>query len=230
MIISIVSFKGGVGKTTTAIHLSAYFQKKGKTVLVDGDPNRSALAWSERGNFPFQVIDESGLVARTGEFDNIIVDTPARPSAEELKTLSAESDLLLIPTKPDALSLDALLKIVASLQSFDAQNYRVLLTLALPRSNAARDAKAMLGEIEVPFCKTEIHRRAVCERAALQGKTVENLKDGQAAWEEFAMLGKEISKYVTSLLEPKTARKIRKSLSVKNTSDSAEFLREDRRR
>jgi chromosome partitioning protein len=194
MLVSIASFKGGVGKTTIAVHLSAYFQKKGKTVLVDGDPNRSALAWSERGNFPFQVINESELAARAGEFSNIIVDTPARPSAEELKTLSAESDLLLIPTKPDALSLDALLKIVASLQSFDAQNYKVLLTLVPPRSNAARDAKAMLDEIKVPYCKTEIHRRAICERAALQGKTVDNLRDGQVVWEEFTTLGKEIFK------------------------------------
>jgi chromosome partitioning protein len=194
MLVSIASFKGGVGKTTTAVHLSAYFQKKGKTVLVDGDPNRSALAWSERGSFPFQVINESDLAARAGEFSNIIIDTPARPSAEELKTLSAESDLLLIPTKPDALSLDALLKIVASLQSFNAQNYKVLLTLVPPRSNAARDAKAMLDEIKVPYCKTEIHRRAICERAALQGKTVDNLRDGQAAWEEFTTLGKEIFK------------------------------------
>jgi chromosome partitioning protein len=194
MLVSIASFKGGVGKTTTAVHLSAYFQKKGKTLLVDGDPNRSALAWSERGSFPFQVIDESELADRAGEFGNIIIDTPARPSAEELRTLSAESDLLLIPTKPDALSLDALLKIVASLQSFDARNYKVLLTLVAPRSNAARDAKAMLDEIKVPYCKTEIHRRAICEKAALQGKTVDNLKDGQAAWEEFTMLGKEIFK------------------------------------
>ncbi len=194
MLVSIASFKGGVGKTTTAVHLSAYFQKKGKTVLVDGDPNRSALAWSERGNFPFQVINESELADRAGDFSNTIIDTPARPTAEELKTLSAESDLLLIPTKPDALSLDALLKIVANLQSFDSQNYKVLLTLVPPRSNAARDAKAILDEIKVAYCKTEIHRRAICERAALQGKTVDNLKDGQAAWKEFSTLGREIFK------------------------------------
>ena len=194
MLVSIASFKGGVGKTTTAIHLSAYLQKKGKTVLVDGDPNRSALAWSERAEFPFQVIDERELESQAGEFSNIIIDTPARPTVDELKTLSAESDLLLIPTKPDALSIDALLMIVVSLQGFNAQNYKVLLTLVPPRSNAARDAKAMFDEIGVPYCKTEIHRRAICEKAALHGKTVNNIKDGEIAWNEFAALGKEIFK------------------------------------
>ncbi len=193
MLISIASFKGGVGKTTTAVHLSEYFRKKGSTVLVDGDPNQSAIAWSDRGNFDFQVINENELTKHAGDFENIIVDTPARPTAEELKTLSEESDLLIIPTKPDALSLDALLKIVVSLQNIDARNYKVLLTLVPPNSYAGRDAKAMLDEIGVPYCKTEIRRLAICEKAALQGETVNNLKGGERTWKEFQKLGREIS-------------------------------------
>ena len=58
--ITVAGFKGGIGKTTTAVHLACYFSGLGKTLLVDGDPNRSATGWSKRGegdNFPFKVVD-----------------------------------------------------------------------------------------------------------------------------------------------------------------------------
>jgi cellulose biosynthesis protein BcsQ len=42
------SFKGGVGKITTALHLATYLQTKALALLVDGDLNRSALDW-QRG-------------------------------------------------------------------------------------------------------------------------------------------------------------------------------------
>ncbi|MFM7909209.1 MAG: ParA family protein, partial [Microcystis sp.] len=53
MIISVVALKGGVGKTTTSIHLAAYFQEKAPTLLIDADKNRSALHWSREDTLPF---------------------------------------------------------------------------------------------------------------------------------------------------------------------------------
>jgi chromosome partitioning protein len=51
MIITIASFKGGVAKTTTAVHLAAYLQDRSPTLLIDGDPNRSATGWSRRASY-----------------------------------------------------------------------------------------------------------------------------------------------------------------------------------
>ena len=56
MVVTVASFKGGVGKSTTAVHLAAYLQAKAPTMLVDGEPNRSVTEWSRVGNLPFKVI------------------------------------------------------------------------------------------------------------------------------------------------------------------------------
>ena len=195
MIISIASFKGGVGKTTTAIHITSALNKNTPTVLADGDPNESAIAWQERGKLSFPVVSESELAKHAGKFTHIVLDTPARPTNEELKTICEESELVIVPTQPDGLGLDALIKLLAFLKDINATNYKILLTLVPPRSNAGREAKELLKEIGAPFFKTEIQRRAVCGRAALKGITVNEMRDGQEAWKEFQAVTMEIIKY-----------------------------------
>jgi chromosome partitioning protein len=195
MIISIASFKGGVGKTTTALHIAEVLNRKTPTLVLDGDPNESALAWNGRGKLSFRVVREDELTEHAGKFKHIVLDTPARPTTEELKTIATESDLVIIPSQPDALSLDALIKLVTSLKEIGAQNFKVLFTLVPPLSHAGREAKELLKDLGIPFFKTEIHRRAICGRAALKGITVNEMKDGKDALKEFEAVAKEILKY-----------------------------------
>jgi chromosome partitioning protein len=195
MIVSITNFKGGTGKTTSAVHVAAALNKRGKTILIDGDDNQSAAAWNERGNLNVSVITENEL-ENAGAYKHLVIDTAARPNADELETIVQASDLLIIPSQPDAIAIDTLLKLVTALKKMNADNYKVLFTLVPPNSHHAEEAKQLLKQLEIPFFNTFITRRAVFTRAALQGTTVENLKNGGTeAWQEFTNLAKEVLKY-----------------------------------
>ncbi len=129
MIVNVCSFKGGVGKTTTAIHLATYFNQLGQTLLIDGDPNRSATTWARQGKLPFKVIDERLAPRYARDFEHLVIDTQARPTEDDLKVLSEGCDLLLVPTTPDGRSIDALMLTVSALRKIGANNYAVLVTI-----------------------------------------------------------------------------------------------------
>jgi len=46
---AVVNTKGGVGKTTTAVHLATLLARQGPTLLIDADPQASAASWAARG-------------------------------------------------------------------------------------------------------------------------------------------------------------------------------------
>ena len=194
MIITVASFKGGVGKSTTAFHLAAYFHELAPTLLVDGDANRSALDWGNRGQVPFKVVDEKQAVKFARKYEHIIIDTPARPDEDELKTIAEGCDLLVLPTSPDALALGATLKMVDALHSLDT-NYRILLTIVPPLPNkAGAEARTALLTAELPLFETGIRRLAVFQKAALEGVPVHAVKDSysQSAWQCYVDVSKEI--------------------------------------
>ena len=196
MIITVASFKGGVGKSTTAFHLAAYFHELAPTLLVDGDANRSTLDWGNRGQVPFKVVDEKQAVKFARKYEHIIIDTPARPDEDELKTIAEGCDLLVLPTSPDALALGATLKMVDALHSLDT-NYRILLTIVPPKPNkAGAEARAAIAKAELPLFETSIRRLAVFQKAALEGVPVHAVKDSYAAiaWQCYVDVSKEIQK------------------------------------
>ncbi|NJN57545.1 MAG: ParA family protein [Leptolyngbyaceae cyanobacterium SL_5_9] len=195
MIITVASYKGGVGKTTTAIHLAAYLQTQADTLLIDADPNRSATSWAERGDLPFEVVDEWNSPSQTRTFSHVVIDTQARPIKEDLAILADSCDLIVLPTTPDVLSLDALVLTLEYLQSIGANRYRILLTVVPPKpSKDGEMVRGMLVEAGLPVFKSWIRRYAAYQKAAQSGIPVYAVKDPKAAdaWQDYQRVGEEL--------------------------------------
>ena len=195
MIITVASLKGGQAKTTSAVHIAALMQADAKTLLVDGDPNHSALNWHQRKGFPFEVCDERQAVKFSRDFTHIVFDTQARPSREDLEILGGGCDQLIVPLTPDALSLDTLFAFTDSLQQLGAMQFKVLLTIVPPRP--ATDGifvRQTLEKAGLPVFKTDIRRYKAFQKAALSGVLVKDVADdyAAAAWSDYAAVVGEI--------------------------------------
>ena len=159
---------------------------------MDGDPNRTAINWAERGSLPFEVADERRAMKTIAGADFIIIDTPARPHTDDLKELSSGCDLLILPTIPDILSLQPMLEIARDLG--DA-HYRALLTVVPPKPN--KEGKTIRQELidgGLPVFKTMIRRTVGFPKAALAGVPIGELPDSRLriAWQDYQKLGKEV--------------------------------------
>lgn len=196
MIVTVVGFKGGAGKTSTAVHLACYLNQKGQTLLVDGDPNRSASSWAGRGKLPCDLCDETEAASLAAKYKHIVIDTKARPEVEDLEGLIKACDLMVLPTTPDALALDALMLMVKAIPN--DTNYKILLNIIPPKPSKAGDEamEFLRDQMKLPVFNTMIRRYSAYQRASLKGIPVYESGDSKSkiAWADYQKLGAEVLK------------------------------------
>ena len=190
--IGFVSLKGGVGKTSLAVHLAFYLQSEGETVaLIDGDPIESCHRWSATGDgFPFPVL-YPGDRWPSGW---LVFDTEAHPEQDDLRALARTLDAAIIPVTPNMDAIDGALMTVPALREGQA-TVRAVVNRAppahLPDGENTRDA---LQENGLETYGTVLHAYKAYEFARLAGTSVEGAgHTGSArAWEEFGAFAAEV--------------------------------------
>jgi chromosome partitioning protein len=191
MRILIASLKGGVGKTTTAIHLAGVLSEHAKTLLVDADPAMGALEWAARGNgLGFEVVLPND--AKPKRFEHVVVDTRAQPKAKTLDEFMRKADLLIVPCSPSALALETLPRLQEELKGLPI---KALLTIAPPPPS--RDAERAVKRLEwlgLARFQTIMRRYAALEKAAITGCLVRDARDPKAqnAWADAQALASEV--------------------------------------
>ncbi|MCB1505003.1 MAG: ParA family protein [Hyphomicrobiaceae bacterium] len=227
MFISFISQKGGTGKTTLALHVAAAMAQTGlKTLLIDADPQASAMAWHacrmqheqpSLNRLTIMAISNGTITSQIPElakaYDCVVIDGPPRGDRIARDVILA-SDMVLVPTRLSGFDVwagDSITKIIEELRPVqEMANKRPLdwyyvINQKNPRTTAGRIILKALERVEGHLLDSH-----VCERAAF----IESTSQGLTIFETEAKGSKgslEVSRLVDEILERMHKREQRRA-------------------
>lgn len=220
MIIVIANSKGGVGKSTIAVHLAAWLHEQGHSVtLADCDTQQSSSEWAKeaipdvkavRLADPDEILDRLPTLSQQSDF--VVADGPGS-NTETSRALLLRADLAIVPCKASMLEVRALAQATNVLRQ--AQDIRggqpkawIVLSMVGKTYRLTQDMKDAAAALELPLTKSALTLRQIYADAPGQGSVVWQLgARGKDAAAEVEALFREVLPEAVPAKSRRTQRK-----------------------
>lgn len=191
MIYVVAHTKGGVGKSTTAVHLAAMLARTHQVLLIDGDSQPTSAGWAacraeltDCGPSPVtrrlageDVLNIGRVMSR--DFDHTVIDVGGRDSVA-LRSALVLAEMVIIPSATsdfDGSAMTDLQEILKEAQEYNpALKVRVLLNRLTGGQKHIDDALAYLKEENLPALKTTVRNRVAFWESVGKGFIVHEAK------------------------------------------------------
>lgn len=210
-VISLITAKGGAGKTTTAIGVFAELARRGHTVIgIDDDPSKSFRKWMEMAKLENAAIfvrrpdksvkDDIREAAKLADF--VIVDTEGLLS-KGLALAAMASDIVIMPMQLSEQDMAVTIETFNSLKAFtDEIPKPPVMALVLTRTTRARTlhGEHIFKEIQqagLPLLDGQMADRVAWREMMNHGSPPVGKQSNQSA----NAAAKDIAKIVNQVLE-----------------------------
>jgi len=202
---SIVSQKGGSGKTTLALHLAIAAAKDRKVLVIDLDPQQSAERWHairqritgtkddpSIAAGPYQKLLDMLKTARKLGAELVLVDTPPKLDKAIIPSLKVAT-MVLVPLKSTVLDLQALEDTSDLINLAKVRGKATVILNAVPtagqiKDNAVKESLRTAGRLKLEVASERVSDLVAFSQGLKTGRGVtETERNGTAAREITAL-------------------------------------------